>query len=1194
MTTVLIDKRPYRVNADEYVKWVHPTYNNLKMRHDLAFHERLVGLVCKCATVAKENRPVRFFSYHTTHGGFIPIHAAKDPNISKVYLVDTAEQHRENIEANTNGQDLEPEDCKIKDSDNNNDKGPFLDIIHTTTATDATEWLRTNTEQTNSFILLCNEPILETTDELLLEEECTTYHLANTSAYIYVQNDLKESFDRVFQFHLDISASASASATGHVTELTYDNLINLCIMVKNGGPQFEQMLIDNLPIIDRWTILDTGSTDGTLDTIQKVLVGKKEGELYEEPFINFRDSRNRLLELAGTSCKYNLMLDDTYVVRGDLRQFLTTVRSDQYATSFTLFIHSDDTKYGSNRVIKSNSGLQYIHKIHEVIHDKDNVNVVIPEQDAFIEDRRFDYMEVRTNQRKSMDLQFLYEELEEDPNDPRTYYYLAQTYNCIENYPMAFRYFMKRCEFKNAGFLQERVDAAFEAARLSNFKLDQPWDVCKRLYEEAFKIDESRPEPLYFIGIHYYLEGDYKRAHGYFKRAFAIGFPEHCQYSLKPTLSFHFLPRFLCHTCYTEDDNELGEQAAALFLTRNKSTDNHYEEMVSWYKIFQKMNAYKGSRVPRIPNDKPIFCFVADGGFHPWTGSTILTKGVGGSETYIIEMARYIQRSESFQVFVFCNTPNGIEETFEGVRYVPLTAYPQFIHTTYVKHVLVSRFSEYLPLTFKGFTENVYFVAHDLTPSGVVIPKDLKLKRIFCLTEWHVSYFINIFPDLAAITVPFYYGIDNKFKCLDASMSPSTIDNNNKNNQHPSLQKIKNKFIYSSFPNRGLLQLLQMWPTIYDTHPTSTLHIYADVNHKWSNEVEPEKMAAIKQLLEMYDAANHGYGIHYHGWVDKHVLAESWMSADIWFYPCTFMETFCLTALEAASSNTLCVTNDLAALQNTVGNRGVIVPGDATTIEWQREALAALLHIMEDDQQERKEELVRINHTWAQSLSWEGQAQRMLNDHIYPNDVMEYKGMYNWMFDLPVGSRDIFLRVIQYFNNNNTKARLGNTIHVLEIGTYAGTSLIELVRRIPNSVGMGVDKWANYNETPLLQVVDTYQVKESFSRNVEKAGLSGRITGLQIDSTTALLAFLQDKRRFDFIYVDGSHLLLDCYTDMVLAWQILEIGGVMAVDDYLYKSNDDGAVLQSPYEGVNHFLKLFAGKYKMLHKGYRVFLEKMA
>ena len=38
--------------------------------------------------------------------------------------------------------------------------------------------------------------------------------------------------------------------------VNYDNLIHLCIMVKNGGAQFETMLQQNMKIIDKWTILD--------------------------------------------------------------------------------------------------------------------------------------------------------------------------------------------------------------------------------------------------------------------------------------------------------------------------------------------------------------------------------------------------------------------------------------------------------------------------------------------------------------------------------------------------------------------------------------------------------------------------------------------------------------------------------------------------------------------------------------------------------------------------------------------------------------------------------------------------------------------------------------------------------------------------------------------------------------------------
>lgn len=938
---VIIDKKKYIVNQDELCKINHSEYNNLRILSDVGLLERIISLICELRLIDNTLKKQLVIT-NVANGGFVPINCS--PNFERIIVL--------NYDSNDN----------LKENIKNHDiSNIYYDENKIDFFNDSIIYIENDNNTFSESIDIKNNIIISQSNNITGYK--TKYTLSNTNIFVYVSYLYDNAFKEYF------------AKKGYISEndnlLNYDNLINLCIMVKNAGPQFEDMLKANLDIIDRWTILDTGSTDDTIEIINRVLIGKKHGQLYQEPFINFRDSRNRLLELAGNSCKYIIMLDDTYIVQGNLRDFLTEIRGDQYANSFTLFIKSDDTQYGSNRVIKSNSGLRYVHIIHEVITDKNNINVVIPENRAIIFDGRFDYMEKRTYERKQFDLKLLFEELEVDPMNPRTLYYLAQTYNLLEDYEKAYYYFLKRAEFTNSGFLQERVDAVFEAARIANFKLNKPWDECLALYEKCYKIDESRPEALYFIGIHYYLENDYKKAYPYLKKGFEVGYPTHCQYSLKPTLSFHFLPKFLAKICYDLEEYKMGEIASEFFIRNNNQYAVDYDEIVSWYKIYVKLNQYTGPKKIKNVNKykKPLFVFIADGGFNEWSGSNILTTGVGGSETYIIEMAKWIQKCGQFQTIVFCNTPNGLEEIFENTIYKPLSSYYEFINTTYVNTCIVSRYSEYLPVTFKGFSENVYLVAHDLTPSGVVIPMDIKLKNIFCLTEWHVSYLTQIFPQLASITVPFYYGIDDRFKNV-------TINSN-------TIGKIKNKFIYSSFPNRGLLQLLQMWPKIIENYPTSTLHIYSDVNNKWSNDVEPQKMQQIRDLLSVMSDSK--FGINYHGWVNKSELCEAWKTSDIWFYPCTFSETFCLTALEAASSKTLVITNDLAALQNTVGNRGCIIKGDPTTAEWQEESLSKLFFCMDPKNIELKNKLINENYKWASNLSWESQAQKLLDEYILPN-----------------------------------------------------------------------------------------------------------------------------------------------------------------------------------------------------------------
>jgi len=1170
---VEINKKQYQVCEGEFEKIPHKEYNNLVIIDKVGFYENIISLL---TSIGQSICIKHAIFYGITHGGYLPLNCSQ--NFEKVFITKTEEKHKLNIFKNLEQENVDyiddedtiPEDCITFSEDL---KDIYIKNIN--------------------LLSIIVAPYIENLASKYNPENI--YFLSNTNLCIYIPNDYIDSWLLNFKYYIVVDNTGKKM-------LNYDNLINLCIMVKNGGQQFETMLNENKHLIDQWTILDTGSTDDTVSIIKKVLADKK-GKLYEEPFINFKDSRNRLLELAGHNCKYTVMLDDTYVVKGDLRGFLNEVRGDQWGDSFTLYIKSDDVEYGSNRILRSDRNLRYLYKIHEVVQDKNNVNVVVPIQKSHIFDGRFEYMEERTMTRKKLDLKLLFEELEEDPNNSRTHYYLAQTYNLLKEHEKAFHYFIERANHPTEGFIQEKIDAVFEAARIANFQLNKPWSECEALYLRAYELDKSRPDSIYFLGIHHYMEGDRARAYEYFKLGFEIGYPLHCQYSLKPTLSYHFLPKFLTQLCYEYGNYPLGEQCARLFLDNNLPNADTYPVIESWYKIFVLMNKMyhqnnentTNSLIPSFEdNVKPILCFVADGGFNQWSGSTILEKGVGGSETYIIEMARHIQRQGYFQVVVFCNCEES--EDFEGVQYLHLSLYFDFIREKYVHTCIISRFSEYYPATTLGNVDNIYMVAHDLTLSGLVIPLHNKLRKIFCLTEWHVSYFVEQFPMLKYYLVPFYYGINPLF--ASNNPEPKQIEDTNENLKmeiseiEPTITKQKNSFIYSSFPNRGLLQLLQMWPKIWTRFPDASLHIYADVNGEWVNKVEPKMMQEIRDLLSSLNEENPNYNIHCYGWVPKFVLADAWKCADYWFYPCTFMETFCLTALEAALTKTFVICNDLAALQNTVGDRGLVIPGNARESEWQEKALEQLFLLMDTEGEERKNNLITKNYEWAQNLSWENQAHKLLNEHLLTNKI-QYVGMYNWVHDLPYGqkAREKFENAIEHFNLNNKNPEP----KVLEVGTYAGTSLINIVSRIPNSLGFGIDRWEDYNEDNIniLHSIKSNQVEKSFYYNMQVSGLQDRVKGIKGDSAEALLVLIKNNQLFDFIYVDGSHKCLDVHLDLFLSWKLLRKGGVLAIDDYMYHWDKvKEQPYEYPFEGVNDFLKKYEQEYSILSKDYRVFLEK--
>jgi predicted O-methyltransferase YrrM/tetratricopeptide (TPR) repeat protein len=1118
MPIIKLDGKDYNVAENEFPITPHQEYNNLILKDDVGIIEREAGLLNDIATDIKKG-DLHVIGW--SHGGFLPVECAESFNTIFVEGMSFDEKTS----------------CK--------------NIIPVTRAPSNPIAVYVTPGVMPSSLL---SPLVFVLAEHRIANALHhpyKFPLANSRMTLCVPALYEQLFREQFHYYFQDNGI-----------FAYDNMINLCIMVKNAGPLFERVLTENLPIIDRWTILDTGSTDETIEIINRVLVGKKKGKLYQEPFINFRDSRNRCLELASKSCKYNVMFDDTYAIRGDLRSFLTLVRGDQFANSYSLLILSDDSEYYSNRVLKVKSNLKYIYTIHEVIQKDNNVTVVIPKDQAWIYDHRADYMEKRTMDRKQYDLKLLEDMIEEDPTNPRHLYYMAQTYNCINDFSNAAVWFEKRATSKLEGHLQEAVDSYFELGRIYNFKMNKPWSLCEETYMKSYELDPSRPDSLYFIGIHYQMEGNTDKAYEFFSKAFALGYPVHAQFSLKPTLSYHFLPKFLAPLCYQYGNMQLGYQACERFLSKAKPTDDSYKLMCDWYMIFKNLVAMSQNSATPSKGFKPRFVFVADGNWNKWTGRDILTKGLGGSETYIVELARYIQAEGTLDVTVFCRSDG--TEIFEGVMYRPIEEFGAFVTNNEVHTCIVSRYTEYLPVAIRGHVENLYLVLHDLGPTGSIIPMHNKLKKIFCLTDWHVKYFLKDFPQCADRTLSFYYGIDST--------------------RFIKKEKKPNSFIYSSYPNRGLLQLLRMWTRIKSEFPDATLDVFADINGKWVNEVAGAEMDAIRILL------NRGLeGVNIRGWVSKSELADAWSTADVWFYPATFMETFCLTALEAASSGTLAITSDLAALQETVSDRGIMIPGDASTFDWHEKALNELFSVLRDPG--RKAKLVERNKQWANSMSWKNRAEDMLNKYIKPTLKTSYADMYNWTHDLPAGARKYFEEALDLVKDREN-------INVLEIGTFVGTSLIEIMKRLgPNTKGTAIDRWMNYEEEGIdtLKNIEKNNVEQIFWKNIINNGLKDKVTALKGDSGDMLLKLVESESRFDFIYVDGSHRCLDCYADCVIAWKLLNPDGVMAIDDYMYhydKAVGDG-VLEYPIKGVDHFLEKYKDEYRLISKGYRVFIQKL-
>lgn len=84
--------------------------------------------------------------------------------------------------------------------------------------------------------------------------------------------------------------------------------LGLVMIVKDEAERIGACLASVKPHISHWTILDTGSTDGTQDIVQHALAGIP-GELYAEPFVDFGTSRSRAFALARGTADWLLASD---------------------------------------------------------------------------------------------------------------------------------------------------------------------------------------------------------------------------------------------------------------------------------------------------------------------------------------------------------------------------------------------------------------------------------------------------------------------------------------------------------------------------------------------------------------------------------------------------------------------------------------------------------------------------------------------------------------------------------------------------------------------------------------------------------------------------------------------------------------------------------------------------------------------
>ncbi|MCX4515813.1 glycosyltransferase [Streptomyces sp. NBC_01619] len=273
--------------------------------------------------------------------------------------------------------------------------------------------------------------------------------------------------------------------------------ICLCMIVKNESKVIERCLASVRGLIDTWVVSDTGSTDGTQDLIRQTLEGIP-GELYEEPWVNFGHNRTLNIAHARDKADYLLLLDADLTIRQDHQ--LPPLTADAY-----MIRHEGQMEYRIRRLVRGNTAWRYEGVTHEylttesaVIQENLDALVVVDFADGGSRHDKFE-----------RDERLLKGDLERNPDNSRTVFYLAQTLRDMGRANESADLYERRAAM--GGWPEEVYYSLLQAGILKAETGDWPggMDALTR----AFEARPTRLEACYELSSRLRIRGRYHAAH---------------------------------------------------------------------------------------------------------------------------------------------------------------------------------------------------------------------------------------------------------------------------------------------------------------------------------------------------------------------------------------------------------------------------------------------------------------------------------------------------------------------------------------------------------------------------------------------------------------------------------------------------------------------------------------------------------
>ncbi|HSX27023.1 MAG TPA: glycosyltransferase family 2 protein, partial [Chlamydiales bacterium] len=292
--------------------------------------------------------------------------------------------------------------------------------------------------------------------------------------------------------------------------------ICLNMIVKNESPVIETCLGSLKHLIDYWVIVDTGSTDGTQETIKKFLHDIP-GELHERPWVDFAHNRNEALALAKNKADYLLLIDADESLHYSPDFTLPTLDKDFYFFTVRQLGQLDFKRIG---LIDTRLDWKWEGILHENLSCptaatretlKGLLNICNASQGA----------RARDPTHFLKDAQVLEKALEKDPTNSRNVFYLAQSYLNAGKFDLALKNYIRRSQLPSPD-VQETYLTLYMIGIIQELTHTE---LAIQSYLNAYHFRPTRAEPLYRIAILYRKKHNHLLAYLISKHALTLPYP---------------------------------------------------------------------------------------------------------------------------------------------------------------------------------------------------------------------------------------------------------------------------------------------------------------------------------------------------------------------------------------------------------------------------------------------------------------------------------------------------------------------------------------------------------------------------------------------------------------------------------------------------------------------------------------------